>query len=126
MLHRGGRQQGRNEEGLRRRQLAWRLPEVVRRRWSNAVDARAELHDVQVKLHELPFGEVLFEEHRERSFLELAGERLGPRQVQVLGKLHAERAGATHERSGAHVVTNGRLDGAIVEAFMAVKATVFG
>src|SRR5690606_31587635 len=91
------------ERGLADRQLARRASEPVVRGCANAVDARAELDDVEVPLDDRLLVEPGLEAPRQDRLLELPVEAPAVREQRVLDELLADRRAAACEPAIAQV-----------------------
>src|SRR5262245_53476229 len=85
------------ECGLLWSEIECGLPEVCPRRSLGAVYAVAPLHDVEVELEDASFGQLCFEATSDEQLASFSNRVLGWREIEVLGELLGDRAGAAHE-----------------------------
>ena len=93
-------------------------------RWTNAVKARAELHDVDIEREDLFLREAPFECHRQKGFLDLSPNGLLVRKPNVLRELHRERRAPADKSADLQVVSNRVLDSLPNETLMGIEARI--
>ena len=122
---RGRLGQRRQQRGFRNGHLLRRLAEIVARGRIDAVEARAEIHPVEIQAQDLVLGHPLFELAGERDFLRLALHRLAGMQHQVLHQLLRDCRSAGDRLAGHGIRRRCAHDGRLVGAVMLVEPLVF-
>src|SRR5207245_7555321 len=112
--------QARDEGGLRQRDRARRLAKQMLRHRLHAVDARAEIHTVQIELEDLCLGELRLDQEREAGFLDLAAVAPHVGEKERARELLRQRARALPAAAGADVANERACDADGLDARMVI------